>query len=183
MRLSVVIPSRLAPMQPADPASPWFVERAIACVRGQTLLARPGWSVQIVIGVDPGMAAQGRGRLDGSITLAEAPSRQQAAALNAALDQVDGDVVALLEDDDLWATDQTLLSAGRDSLVDLGYRRRSVALNYDSLRLAGNVWLALGPDRRWYRFDERGQRSELHLVAEPSTDVCDLVDPPPPADR
>lgn len=109
----MVIPSRLAPERPADPASRWFVERAIACVRGQTLLARPGWSLQIVVGVDPGMAAVGRGRLDGSIVLAEAPMRRQADALNAALARVDGDVVALLEDDDLWAPDYLALAVDR----------------------------------------------------------------------
>ncbi len=118
MRLSVVIPSRLAAERPADPASRWFVERAIACVRGQTLLARPGWSVQIVIGVDPGMAAAGRQRLDAAIDIAEAPLRLQAEALNAALARVDGDVVALLEDDDLWAPDYLALAVDRFERVD-----------------------------------------------------------------
>ena len=87
--------------------------------------------------------------------------------------------VAMVADLDLWSTDQTALSAGREALVELGYSRRSVSLNYDSLRMRGSVWLAIGPDRRWYKFRERGQRRELHLADAPSHDICDLVDPPP----
>lgn len=87
--------------------------------------------------------------------------------------------VAMLQDDGAWSTDQTALAAGREDLVELGYSRRSVSLNYDSLRMRGNVWLALGPDHRWYRLRERGQRRELHVDRAPSEDICDLVDPPP----
>lgn len=86
--------------------------------------------------------------------------------------------VAMLVHADLWSTDQTTLAAGREALVDLGYSRRSVSLNYDSLRMRGAVWLALGPDGRWYHFREKGQRRELHLTQAPSDDICDLVDPP-----
>lgn len=89
--------------------------------------------------------------------------------------------VSMLIDPTLWSTDQAALSAGRDALVDLGYRRRSVSLNYDSLRMRGAVFLAIGPDHRWYRFTEKGKRHTLHLTHPPADDVCDLVDPPPDA--
>jgi uncharacterized Zn finger protein len=86
--------------------------------------------------------------------------------------------VLMLDDPDLWSRDQAALDAGRDALIDLGYSRRQVSLNYDSLRMRDNVWLAIGPDDRWYRFQERGKRHEMRLTAPPSSDIADLVDPP-----
>ena len=56
-----------------------------------------------------------------------------------------GDVAVTVVADDLWSTDPTELEAARERLVEAGFSRRSVAVNYDSLRLAGNVWLVLGP--------------------------------------
>jgi len=87
--------------------------------------------------------------------------------------------VAMLIRSESWSTDQSALSAGRDALVELGYSRRSVSLNYDSLKMRDGVWLALGPDGRWYHFRERGQRRELHLTQPPADDICDLVNAPP----
>jgi hypothetical protein len=99
-KFSVVIPSRLqAPTE--DAAAPWFVERAIQCVLGQSVFAQ-GHTPEILIGVDPGMAALGAPRLAPRARVCEAPIRLQAAALNAACRQVQGDFVAFLEDDDLW---------------------------------------------------------------------------------
>jgi len=90
-----------------------------------------------------------------------------------------GDVgVAVLSDGDTWSTDADALEAGRQALVELGYSRRSVAMNYDSLRMRDNVWLVIGPDRRWYRLQGKGKGQELHLVAAASGDVCDLVELP-----
>ena len=89
--------------------------------------------------------------------------------------------VLMLDEPDLWSTDQAALDAGRAALMELGYSRRQVSLNYDSLRMRDNVWLAIGPDQRWYRFQARGKRHEMHLTAEPSFDLVALVDPPPSA--
>ena len=89
-----------------------------------------------------------------------------------------GDQAVTVVADDLWSTDAVELEAARERLVDLGYSRRSVALNYDSLRLAGNIWLVLGPDRRWYRLKGSGKHAELRLAAPPAADVVDLVDAP-----
>jgi hypothetical protein len=80
--------------------------------------------------------------------------------------------------DDLWSTDAEELEAARGRLVDAGMDRRAVALNYDSLRLAGNVWLVLGPDGRWYRLRGSGKHQELRLEAPPAADVTDLVELP-----
>lgn len=85
------------------------------------------------------------------------------------------DVVA---DADAWTTDQQLLDAGREQLVEMGHPRRSVALNYDSLLMAASIWLVIGPDRRWYRLHGAGKHQGLRLAAAPSDDIRELVDPP-----
>jgi hypothetical protein len=40
------------------------------------------------------------------------------------------------------------------------------------------VLLVLGPDDRWYAVQEVGRRGEMRLVAPPSPDIADLIDPP-----
>jgi hypothetical protein len=87
--------------------------------------------------------------------------------------------VQMVVDDDSWSTDQAALAEGRERLVELGYSRRSVSLNYDSLRMRDNVFLALAPDGRWYKLQARGRRQEMHLAAPPADDVGELVDPAP----
>lgn len=101
-RISVVIPSRLQGPQLDDPDGSWFVQRSIACVRGQSIFRKPGFVPEIIIGVDPGMALLARQRLDPAILVAEGAKRLQSSALNAALARVSGDYVAFIEDDDLW---------------------------------------------------------------------------------
>ncbi len=86
--------------------------------------------------------------------------------------------VAVVADGDAWSTDQEALEAGRAALVEMGHLRRRIALSYDSLRTAG-IWLVIGPDGRWYALRGQGKHQELHLLAPPSTDICDLVEPPP----
>ena len=88
----------------------------------------------------------------------------------------------MLAEPDAWSPDQAALDAGREALMGIGYSRRQVSLNYDSLRMRGNVWLALGPDGRWYRLHESGKRHEMRLDAPPADDITELVEPvPPPA--
>lgn len=91
--------------------------------------------------------------------------------------RVGGDVaVAVLSDAETWSTDQTLLSEGREQLVELGVARRSIALNYDSLLMLSTTWLVVGPDRRWYRLQGQGKHQDLRLALAPSADVVDLVE-------
>ena len=92
----------------------------------------------------------------------------------------DEGVDVLAEIDRVWSTDQTALAAGRDELVGLGWSKRSVALNYDSLGMRNGVLLVIAPSGRWFKLRMRGARQGLHLEAPPTADVCDLVDPPPP---
>lgn len=84
--------------------------------------------------------------------------------------------VAAVADADGWSTDQEVLAHGRDQLVELGVPKRSIALNYDSLRMADNVWLVVGRDGRWYRLHGSGKHQDLRLVQAPSDDVRDLLE-------
>lgn len=89
-----------------------------------------------------------------------------------------GDVaVQVLADPTSWQTDQVALAAGRDMLVQTGHPRRSISLNYDSLRMAGTVWLTIGPDGRWYRLQGAGKHQDLQLSAPPAWDLRELVEP------
>ncbi len=85
--------------------------------------------------------------------------------------------VAAVADADGWSTNQEVLAHGRDLLVELGVPRRSIALNYDSLRMRDNVWLVVGHDGRWFRLHGSGKHQDLRLVQPPSDDVRDLLDP------
>lgn len=94
--------------------------------------------------------------------------------------RIGGDAaVVVLADPASWSTDQVLLDAGRDELVELGHPRRSVSLNYDSLLMSAGTWLVVGPDGRWYRLQGAGKHQDLRLTAPPSADIRDLVDAPP----
>lgn len=97
--------------------------------------------------------------------------------------ELGGDIgVEVVADEDTWSIDQERLSAGRDQLVELGFPKRSVALNYDSLGMPKGVKVVIGPDARWYhlqfRAARRGERDSVHLVAVPSDDIADVVEPP-----
>lgn len=102
--LSVVIPSRLGPASPSDPDGRWYVERAIENVRGQTAL-RDGLGLQLIVGVDAGQGERAQERLGPGVVIVEAPRPSQASALNAAIPRATGDVIAFIEDDDLWSED------------------------------------------------------------------------------
>ena len=62
--------------------------------------------------------------------------------------------------------------------MELGYPRRSVSLNYDSLLMAATTWLVIGPDGRWYRLHGHGKHHELRLALPPAEDLRDLIDAP-----
>ncbi len=112
MKVSLIIPSRLAPLDREQPDGAWFVERAIAAIRRQTIFRRPGVVPEILVGVDPGMAAVAATRLPNDVHVAEGRAPSQAEALNAAIRRVGGGVVAFLEDDDTWADNYLELAIG-----------------------------------------------------------------------
>lgn len=76
-------------------------------------------------------------------------------------------------------TDQEHLAAGRDALVDLGFAKRSIALNWDSLGMPGGIRFVVGADGRWYRLRSqpgtRGRPETWWIDVPPSEEIEDLV--------
>jgi hypothetical protein len=96
MRLSVIVATRLQPQLHAGPEGLWL-DRALRSVGRQTVAAR--LSLEVVAGLDPGVALPGR---FSGVVAANAARPGQSAALNAAVAAASGEVIAFLEDDDYW---------------------------------------------------------------------------------
>ena len=104
MKISVIVPSRLAPIVAGDRGGPWFVQKAVDCVLMQSVW-RQGHQLQLLIAVDAGQRALAEKRIGERAAVVESSTRSQAAALNAGIRAATGDIVAFLEDDDLWHQD------------------------------------------------------------------------------
>jgi hypothetical protein len=98
MRLLVIVPSRLERGRDGRP----FLAKALDSIAAQTVAAGRGIDVEISIGVDPGAVLPADLALPANATVAQATARSQAAALNAAAQKFDHDLLAILEDDDVW---------------------------------------------------------------------------------
>lgn len=96
MTISVIIPSRLQGITAEEQQRLWL-ERALESVRKQTVYSQE--SVEIIVGVDPD--AQLPKQIPG-ITLVHAARPGQPQAVNAATGAASGEILAFLEDDDLW---------------------------------------------------------------------------------
>lgn len=88
-------------------------------------------------------------------------------------------VEMLTNSSDTWSTDPERLSDARDTLIRMGFPPRSLAMNYDSIRMDRTVWLVPGVDGRWYRLEGNQKNVDLQLCGAPALDVGELVDPPP----
>jgi hypothetical protein len=95
VRVSVIVPSR-GLGRPGASGELWL-ERALDSVWRQTV--RDRIELQVVVGLDPGVTLPSR--LQGIVT-ARAQRVSHPGAVNAAVDASDGDVLAFLEDDDVW---------------------------------------------------------------------------------
>lgn len=145
------------------------------------------WSM-IVDGAPSGLSAAPRAdlarRAAGTLTRAELSHLADLAGITAARLQswaqawsVAGSAgVSVVADAESWSTDQSVLAHGRDLLVELGVPKRSIALNYDSLRMRDNTWLVVGRGGSWFRLQGSGKHEDLRLVAPPSEDIRDLLD-------
>jgi hypothetical protein len=96
MKISTIIPSRLHPLPGAQPEALWL-DRALLSVRGQTVCEQV--ELEIVVGLDPGVKLPERFL---NIAVAQGRVADQAAVVNAAVAASSGDVLAFLEDDDVW---------------------------------------------------------------------------------
>ncbi len=100
--LSVVIPSRSQPQQIE------FLQRSIKSVADQR--ARAVVNIEVIVGIDPGDAVPQIGPTNVPVRFVAGEQRLQAAALNAAAAQTQGDYIAFIEDDDVWSPDHLALA-------------------------------------------------------------------------
>lgn len=104
MRVSVIVPSRLVKCPVSARDSLWL-DRALMQVRRQQL--PPGVEVEMIVGLDKGMADKVPGRFaDETLMFVESQGNGQALAVNTAVKASTGDVLAFLEDDDYWEVDK-----------------------------------------------------------------------------
>lgn len=94
-------------------------------------------------------------------------SPDQLAALVDAFRLGGAEAVIALDDSSTWSVDQDLLGAARDELVDLGFERRSVSLNYNSLGIGRGHLLVRGRTGHWYLIAVARPRRAQHLVLGP----------------
>jgi hypothetical protein len=157
LRILVVIPSRLE----RAPGGQYFLERAIGSITTQ----KPSRdiAVEIAVGVDPG-AEIPRQLATPFVKFIAAPAASQAAALNNAALLFNHDVIAFLEDDDLWseqflevalpALDEAPFVSSTQLEVDV--RGEVVCINDfptpSGWIMRGDVWKAVGLFDESYRF-------------------------------
>ncbi len=97
--VSILIPSRFAGKPGASDGTPLIFD-AIESIRSQSIASQ--LALQIIVGVDSGANVPPALAATPGVRVAESQQRSQAAALNAAARSIDGDIVAILEDDDRW---------------------------------------------------------------------------------
>ena len=100
--ISIIIPSRLAPVDPDRPGTFWL-EQAVASIHQQTVLDQV--EIEILVGIDHGVSVPSAFINSGdnlSFIPAPANSIGQVAAVNEAVAQSRGKYLAFLEDDDRW---------------------------------------------------------------------------------
>jgi len=186
-RISVLCPSRLA-MAATSPGRELYVERAIRSIRWQSAWTDVDW--EIVVGVDPGRVIEARDRLGDVPVVVEGDGPGQAAAVNAAFRAATGDIIALLEDDDVWHWQKIAIQL---CVLREKPAARFVSANQMEVDLAGGVarlndfatpsgwlmhreiWDAVGPlnesfrwhiDNEWLgRLSARGI-SRMHLLEQ-----------------
>jgi len=95
MKISVIVPSRLQ-ANPASGRGSLYLDRALMSARRQ----RGGFDLELVVGLDTGAPPLPERFSD--VVVAHAAGAGQAAAVNAAVRASSGDVLAFLEDDDIW---------------------------------------------------------------------------------
>jgi glycosyltransferase involved in cell wall biosynthesis len=98
IRISVLCPTRLR-WAASSARRELFVERAIRSVRWQSARTELDW--EVVVAVDRGRTVAVPDGLD-DVRVVEGDAVGQAAAVNAAFRASTGDIIAMIEDDDLW---------------------------------------------------------------------------------
>jgi hypothetical protein len=185
LRILVVIPSRLE----RAPGGRYFLEHAIGSIATQK--PSRGIAVDIAVGVDPGSTVPPQ-LATPFVRFVAAPAASQAAALNCAASAFNHDIIAFLEDDDLWseqflevalpALDRAPFVSSTQLEVDVG---GDVLCINDFPTPSGwimraEVWKAVGPFDESYRFHLDNEW--LGRLAESSFPRIHLVESTAPLD-
>lgn len=93
-RLDIVIPSRNRPHQSS------FLSGALESIAEQTICSQ--FDIRAIVAIEPGSQLGNLPQTNFAIHIVEPSISSQAAALNRALQEVEADFVAFLEDDDQW---------------------------------------------------------------------------------
>ncbi len=108
MKISVIVPTRLQ-KNPFPLCDELYLDRALMSVRRQWCWNAHEW--EIIVATDPGRGKDVPERFtsDPVIRVLEAKRASQACAVNAGVEASTGDVLAFLEDDDLWRGEKMLV--------------------------------------------------------------------------
>lgn len=124
--LTVIIPSRFQPQQLL------FLDRAVQSLKKQTVIN--DYELTVIVGVDKGGLLEKSMSESMGVKCVESQKASQASALNAAIDCVDTEFVAFLEDDDEWhvkyleAATQAMAFAPFVSSTQIEYNENNVLL-------------------------------------------------------
>jgi glycosyltransferase involved in cell wall biosynthesis len=186
MQFSILIPSRLEGPKPGT----LFLSAAVASIRAQKLPHPP----QILVGIDAGVTPPPGLAEALGVTFVNSEGRSQAAALNAAASRIEGDHVALLEDDDTWNPDFLAIALkGLESFDFVSSTQLEILASNDIVRvndfptpsgwvMRREVWDQVGgfnPDYRWHLDNEwlgrLGQTGVRRLHVAETTAPIDIT--------
>ena len=192
MLFSVIIPSRLAPIDRDQPDGRWFLERSLDSVLHQSVVAR-GHHLEVIVGVDAGNGDRARERIGNQAHIVEGQFQSQAHALNAAAQHIRGDAVAIIEDDDLWSEyylEFALKAFGQSAFVSstqLDVRPNGVIARISDYPtpttwvMPRATWEAVGgfdPDYRWHLdADWLGRLSDLRIKRTHFVEMTAPIEP------
>lgn len=154
--LTVIIPSRFQPKQLL------FLEKAVQSIKKQTAI--DNYDLTVLVSVDKGKMLEKNAIEQLGVRCIESSGASQASALNAAIDLVDTQFAAFLEDDDEWypkyleAAAQAILFAPFVSSTQLEYDENNVLLRINDFPtpsgwfMSTDVLKSVGKFNEDYRF-------------------------------
>lgn len=98
-------------------------------------------------------------------------------ALVDAFKQGGQEAVTTLFEPATWSVDQEMLAGAREDLVDAGFDKREVALNYNSLGVGRDHLLVRSPSGHWYLLSESRLRKPRRIVRGPMDYVSEIGKP------
>lgn len=169
--LTVIIPSRFQPQQSV------FLEKAVRSIKKQTIIN--DYDLTVIVSVDKGRSPEKSVTESLGVKCVESRKASQASALNAAIEFVDTEFAAFLEDDDEWypqyleAATQAIAAAPFISSTQLEFDENNVLLRINDFPtpsgwfMKSDVLRKVGMFNEDYRFhldnDWLGRAGELKI--------------------